>query len=91
MMIDPQQAPWLNYDGQAAETVSGHSQVIQEAMRPFDYCHINLPNHLQEISRHFFNLAWSIASMNADERQTLMALEHLLIAKDAAVRAEVYR
>lgn len=52
-----------------------------------------LPPRLQEVSRDFARLALTVAhrmiGSNVSNRQSLMALEHLLIAKDAAVRAAV--
>jgi len=51
----------------------------------FKYEH--LPAELQEISRPFGELAKLIAS-RAHNAQQRMSLEHLLIAKDAAVRAK---
>jgi hypothetical protein len=45
-----------------------------------------LPEHLQETSRPFAELAYTVAKQS-DNRETTVALRKLLEAKDAAVRA----
>ena len=67
---------------------------ISEWLRLFRYNH--LPSHLRPISRSFARLALEVASRPdvkdfayVSQRQTIMSLEYLLIAKDAAVRAAV--
>lgn len=59
-------------------------------LRYFSYAH--LPRHLRSVSQPFFTLAHVIASQyadGADERELAKALDRLLEAKDAAVRAAV--
>lgn len=52
----------------------------------------HLPAHLQQVSRPFYTVALGVAERyaeGADERETAKALDRLLEAKDAAVRAVV--
>lgn len=59
-------------------------------LRYFSYAH--LPKHLCFVSQPFFTLAHVIANQyadGADERELAKALDRLLEAKDAAVRAAV--
>lgn len=51
----------------------------------FNFRH--LPTPLQEISRPFGDLAWEMEARLVPGRQKDMALEFLLLAKDAAVRS----
>lgn len=56
----------------------------------FSYAH--LPTHLRLVSQPFFTLAHVVANQyadGADERELAKALDRLLEAKDAAVRAAV--
>ena len=58
-------------------------------MQFFAYDH--LPPHLQEISKKCCNLAaWIMAELPANAERTV-ALRKLLEAKDAAVRARLYK
>lgn len=55
-------------------------------MRYFDYAH--LPEHLQNVSKHFAELAdYVVCLPECEQRHT--ALVKLLEAKDAAVRASL--
>jgi hypothetical protein len=55
----------------------------------FSYDH--LPDHLQAISRPFFELAsWSVDNLPSNPERT-MALRKLLEAKDCAVRAKLFK
>lgn len=59
-------------------------------LRYFTYAH--LPENLRAVSQPFFTLAHVVANQygnGADERETAKALDRLLEAKDAAVRAVV--
>lgn len=47
----------------------------------------HLPEHLQDISRPFSELAYQCAERAPDNQETTVALRKLLEAKDAAVRA----
>lgn len=58
---------------------------IPEILRHFNYEH--LPPDLQEISQPFYKIADNMISILPDTEQRAMLLQHLLIAKDAAVRA----
>lgn len=86
-MIEPSIAPKLYNKGDARmqANMAGFTTDVVEGLAPFDYGH--LPPHLQEVSKHFFELAYAIAFDRGNEFQTVMALQHLVIAKDAAVRA----
>ena len=68
-----------------------HSTKVVDWLVCFRYMH--LPTTLRDVSRPFAQLAMQIANRHlhghAATSQTVMALEHLLIAKDAAVRAVV--
>lgn len=57
---------------------------IAHVLQFFAYAH--LPPHLQEVSRHFFDLAERVGSWSSNP-ETTVALRKLLEAKDAAVRA----
>lgn len=56
-------------------------------LRYFEYAH--LPEHLQEISRPFGDLAHQVADRGGDPAEVATALRKLLEAKDAAVRAAI--
>lgn len=58
---------------------------ITHVLKYFAYNH--LPEHLQEISKPFSELAAQVASRSPDSQETTVALRKLLEAKDAAVRA----
>ena len=60
---------------------------IEHVLKFFAYSH--LPEHLQEISRPFHELASQIADRPNANQETTVALRKLLEAKDAAVRAEL--
>lgn len=55
------------------------------ALRHFSYEH--LPAHLQAVSKPFALLARKVLARNPGSRETQKSLDHLLAAKDAAVRA----
>ena len=57
---------------------------VQQLLRFFEYSH--LPQHLQDVSRPFNELASSIAA-GPQNAETTTALRKLLEAKDCAVRA----
>ena len=57
----------------------------ERVLKYFSYEH--LPEHLQEISRPFHDLAHSVAGLKyTDGAEMTVALRKLLEAKDAAVR-----
>lgn len=58
---------------------------ITNVLRFFSYDH--LPDHLQEVSKPFSDLATQVANRAPDNQETTVALRKLLEAKDAAVRA----
>lgn len=53
----------------------------------FSYSHLQEP--LRSISKSFCDLAYHVYNSLPDCRQRSLALEHLLIAKDAAVRSAI--
>lgn len=53
----------------------------------FSYSH--LPPYSQEVSKPFWELAYFLFERLPESSQKAMALQHLLIAKDAAVRAHL--
>lgn len=55
----------------------------------FEYKH--LPPHLQEVSSLFHGLAWTIAETVPRNAQRTHALNQLILAKDSAVRARVWK
>lgn len=61
-------------------------ELILEVMRSFKYDH--LPQKMQDTSRPFCELAQTVLQGRASF-QRLMALQKLLEAKDAAVRASL--
>jgi ferritin-like protein len=56
-------------------------------LRHFRYEH--LPEHLQRVSRRFFDLAQALAADLPDDPETTASLRKLLEAKDCAVRAAI--
>ena len=54
-------------------------------LKYFAYSH--LPEHLQEISKHFSDLAEKMAKQGKDAQETAAGLRKLLEAKDCAVRS----
>lgn len=58
-----------------------------DIMQFFSYSH--LPPHLAEVSKPFAELASVLQSTLPDNRERAKALDRLLEAKDAAVRARV--
>lgn len=57
-------------------------------MQFFNYAH--LPDHLQEVSRPFAELALLICNKLPRNPERTVALRKLLEAKDCAVRAKLY-
>lgn len=60
-----------------------------EVMRFFSTKH--LPSDLAAVSKPFGELAWHIHDTIPHSRELEKALDHLLIAKDAAVRSVVHQ
>jgi hypothetical protein len=63
------------------------SDETEEQLSYFDFEH--LPPQLAEVSKPFHDLAHQVAANDPWNRQTGVALDHLLMAKDAAVRAHL--
>lgn len=61
---------------------------VQAVLQFFAYAH--LPEHLQAVSKPFGELAEQIAD-RAQNAETTVALRKLLEAKDAAVRATLFK
>lgn len=59
----------------------------EEELKLFSYSH--LPEHLQEVSRPFCELAHKLVESSRPGKQLEWALHYLCLAKDAAVRAAV--
>lgn len=62
--------------------------MIEPIEQFFAYAH--LPQHLQEVSKPFGDLAQEILKLPRNPERTV-ALRKLLEAKDAAVRAKLYK
>lgn len=60
----------------------------ERMMKWFAYEH--LPDHLQEVSVGFFNLATSLCGSIKPGPERTVALRKLLEAKDAAVRSKLH-
>ncbi len=60
---------------------------VADVMKFFVYQH--LPEHLAAVSKPFADLAQCVANRAPHSRETVKALDRLLEAKDAAVRAVV--
>ena len=60
----------------------------ERMLKWFEYQH--LPEHLQEVSRPFWNLATTLCDRVEAGPERTVALRKLLEAKDAAVRAKVH-
>lgn len=58
-------------------------------MQFFAYAH--LPEHLSEVSRQFADLAETVVDMLPNNPERDITLRKLLEAKDAAVRARLYK
>jgi hypothetical protein len=54
-------------------------------LRYFEYKH--LPVNLQQVSHHFYNLAWDLENILPKGPEKTTSLRKLLESKDAAVRA----
>lgn len=70
-----------------------NQETFKRILKLFNYSH--LPEHLQETSKMFYNLAWKLYS-DAEESTNLatndqlyLCLQQLLISKDAAVRSKI--
>lgn len=57
-------------------------------LRYFEYSH--LPEHLQDVSKPFYDLAKQIAQSGTAGPETTMGLRKLLEAKDCIVRANLH-
>ena len=62
---------------------------LEPNLQFFSYAH--LPPHLQAASKPFAELAWKIALNVPANAQRMLCIESLLIAKDAAVRAVLWK
>lgn len=62
---------------------------LEPILQFFDYAH--LPPHLQQVSHPFCNLADSIVQTLPRNPERTVALRKLLEAKDAAVRAKLFK
>lgn len=65
--------------------LAGRHPAIQDVCVWFHYEH--LPEHLYETSKRFHDLAEELLDTIPDDAQLTHSLNHLLIAKDCAVRA----
>ena len=67
-----------------------HTRVNEPMLRYFSYDHLRAD--LQQVSRHFYDLAHFICACGELPRsaERTVCLRKLLEAKDAAVRAKVY-
>lgn len=67
------------------QNLRGRHPAIQDLCVWFHYDH--LPEGLFEVSKEFHDLAEKLLDMIPDDAQLTRSLDHLLLAKDAAVRA----
>lgn len=67
---------------------SNRHPAIAGVLQFFAYSH--LPTHLQDVSRKFCELAEFVADLPSNA-ETTVALRKLLEAKDAAVRAVIFK
>lgn len=63
-------------------------EAAERMLKWFEYKH--LPEHLQEVSRPFGELAATLCEVVASGPERTAALRKLLEAKDAAVRAKLH-
>lgn len=63
----------------------GAGEPARRLLRFFAYDHLPLP--LQDVSRHFHALAWTMAGMIPHNAEHTVGLRKLLEAKDCYVRA----
>lgn len=73
--------------GEPVSTSSRHP-AIQAILQFFQYSH--LPQHLQDVSKPFCELAEKVAD-GPNNAEATVALRKLLEAKDAAVRAVLFK
>jgi hypothetical protein len=64
-------------------------EAINPILQFFGYAH--LPTPLQDVSKPFHDLAYRMARQLPDNPERAVALRKLLEAKDAAVRAFIYK
>ena len=64
-----------------------HHPAIEEKLSWLEYGH--LPPHLQETSKLFHDLAHKLADSIPSSPQLTIALQRIIDAKDAAVRASI--
>lgn len=67
-----------------------HKQAWEEPIMQF-FAWDHLPPHLQEVSKHFIGIANMIVSSLPRNPERTVALRKLLEAKDAAVRAKIFK
>lgn len=62
---------------------------VEPILQFFEFAH--LPHHLQAVSAEFYDVACYVVTMLPRNLERTVALRKLLEAKDAAVRAAIYR
>ena len=75
--------------GAPSPTIRASVRLPDRIMQFFAYAH--LPPHLQEVSKPFGDLALQIEMTVPQNPERTVALRKLLEAKDAAVRAVLYK
>jgi hypothetical protein len=63
--------------------------LLEPNLQFFSFAH--LPAHLQEVSKPFCDLAWQVCESLPANDQRRLCIERLLEAKDAAVRARLWK
>ena len=70
------------------DTAAARHYSVQEKMRWLDP-NPNLPDHLKAVSVRFYDLACELLDEIEDHPQLALSLQHLIDAKDCAVRARL--
>ncbi len=73
----------------AAVAAKALHPAVASVLQFFEHAH--LPPHLAAVSKPFCDLAQELATTLPQNSQLTIALNHLLTAKDAAVRALVHK
>lgn len=79
----------MNQPTDRAPSPTEEALLLEPNLQFFSFAH--LPQHLQEVSKPFCDLAWQVVESLPANDQRRLCIERLLEAKDAAVRARLWK